>query len=103
MLLWIARPTTSCHKCGATHHMATCNTCHKPVCPICRWGTGEISDGYQCLRCGPLDPDHAFSSEVKKETNTLTRQSRLPWVLLGFMLSSCFWALMWSIYQVFHE
>jgi len=106
MLLWIVRPgaclVTACHKCGSTWDLAVCVTCSKPVCPHCRWGTGDISAGYQCLRCEPQEADHAFSNlrnGIKKEMNTFTRQAQLMVFLLGFMLGSSFWALVWSIYK----
>jgi hypothetical protein len=98
--IWMTIPKQECHKCGRTDRLGTCNRCHKPVCPNCRWGYGDVSDGYQCLNCNHLEEDHAFHnlrSEVTKERNGFTRQARILVLLTGLMLSFAFWALVWCV------
>lgn len=53
MLLWIAHELR-CRSCGSDRSLATCNVCKKPVCPSCRCGSGDLSDGYECVEnCAP--------------------------------------------------
>lgn len=32
--------------CGSREDLWPCNKCGKPACPMCRVGTGSLSDGY---------------------------------------------------------
>jgi hypothetical protein len=37
--------------CGARTNLVPCVACKQIVCPNCRWGTGDLSDGYEHISC----------------------------------------------------
>lgn len=61
----------SCKECGSQEDVTPCTGCGKPVCPGHRFGSGELSDGYQCsMAC-------MFGQPVREETK---RTGFLAWV-----------------------
>lgn len=47
-MLRIRLESKTCHNCGNHSNLEHCRTCNALICPSCRWGTGDLDDGFHC-------------------------------------------------------
>ena len=109
MLLWITPayrlqskiPIFHCHDCGNRDNLTVCVTCGERVCPSCRCGTGELSDGYECVshwrNTLPSKSRAALEQTLRPARRSM--HEWLPWLVMGVLLAlsfACMTLLLWS-------